>query len=139
MLRIVKQSVVLPATAKALYAMYLSARKHGAITGGKVQISARAGSRVSAFGGALSGRMLRTVPGRLIVQAWRSRAFHKRDHDSTLILRFLPAGRNRGRIDLVHVNVPSHDYHGVDKGWKNYYWKPWRKYLARRGLAKLRR
>ena len=83
-------------------------------------------------GGALSGRMLHTVPGRLIVQAWRSTAFHKRDHDSTLILRFLPAGRNRCRIDLVHVNVPAHDYHGVDKGWKNYYWKPWRRVLARR-------
>ena len=92
----------------------------------------RPGAKFKAFGGALTGRMLCTVPGRLIVQAWRSSAFHKRDHDSTLILRFLPAGRNRGRIDLVHVNVPSHDYRGVNQGWKNYYWMPWRKYLARR-------
>ena len=43
----------------------------------------------------------------------------------------LPAGRKRGRIDLVHVNVPAHDYWGVEKGWKNFYWKPWRRYLAR--------
>ena len=132
MLRVVKQSVVLPASPRKLYAMYLSPRAHGAITGGKIEISSRTGSKFKAFGGALAGRMLCTVPGRLIVQAWRSTAFHKRDHDSTLILRFLPAGRNRSRIDLVHVNVPSHDYHGVDKGWKNYYWKPWRKYLARK-------
>lgn len=82
--------------------------------------------------------MLHSVPGRLIVQAWRSTAFRKRDHDSTLILRFLPAGRNRGRIDLVHVNVPSHDYRGVNQGWKNYYWKPWRKYLARKRRSKWR-
>ena len=131
MLRIVKQSIVLPASPKALYAMYLSPRAHGAITGGKIEIGARPGAKFKAFGGALTGRMLCAVPGRLIVQAWRSSAFHKRDHDSTLILRFLSAGRNRCRIDLVHVNVPAHDYHGVDKGWKNYYWKPWRKYLAR--------
>ena len=135
MLRVVKQSVVLPASPKKLYAMYLSARAHGAITGGKIQIGARPGAKFKAFGGALTGRMLYTIPGRLIVQAWRSTAFRKRDHDSTLILRFLPAGRSRGktrgRIDLVHVNVPSHDYHGVNKGWKNYYWKPWRKLLAR--------
>jgi len=131
MLRIVRQSVVLPASPKALYAMYLSPRAHGAITGGKITISARPGSKFQAFGGALSGRTLYTVPGRLIVQAWRSRAFHWRDIDSTLILRFLPAGR-KGRVDLVHVNVPSHDYHGVNKGWKNYYWKPWRRYLAKR-------
>ena len=131
MLRIVKQSVILPATPKKLYSMYLSPRAHGAITGGKVRIGSRLGTRFRAFGGALSGRMLHTVPGRLIVQAWRSTAFHRRDHDSTLILRFLPAGRNRGRIDLVHANVPAHDYRGVNQGWKNYYWKPWRRYLAR--------
>ncbi|MSQ62945.1 MAG: hypothetical protein EXR33_03775 [Betaproteobacteria bacterium] len=70
MLRIVKQSVVLPATSKALYAMYLNPRAHAAITGGKVRVGARPGSRFRAFGGALSGRMLYTVPGRLIVQAW---------------------------------------------------------------------
>ena len=129
--RTVKQSVTLPARAKDLYAMYLSPRAHGAITGGKVVVSSRAGSTFRAFGGALTGRMLQTIPGRLIVQAWRSTPFRKSDADSTLILRFTPRGR-RGRIDLVHVNVPNHDYNGVNKGWKNYYWKPWRKYLAGR-------
>ena len=111
--------------------MYLSPRAHGAITGGKVTVSARSGSTFKAFGGALTGRMLQTVPGKLIVQAWRSTAFKKSDADSTLILRFTPKGKS-GRIDLVHVNVPNHDYQGVNKGWKHYYWKPWRKYLVRR-------
>jgi activator of HSP90 ATPase len=129
--RIVVQSVTLPARARDLYAMYLSPRAHGAITGGKVVIGSRPGSKFRAFGGALTGRMLQTVPGRLIVQSWRSTPFRKSDADSTLMLRFTPRGRS-GRIDLVHVNVPNHDYNGVDKGWKNYYWKPWRKYLAGR-------
>ena len=128
MLRIVRQSVVLPASPEALYAMYLSPLRHAAITGGPVRIGARAGSRFSAFGGALSGRMLQTIPGRLVVQAWRSSAFHDDDPDSTLNLRFLPAGRKRGRIDLVHVNVPPHDYHGASTGWRKYYWRPWRAY-----------
>ena len=132
MLRIVKQTVVLPAPAKTLYAQYLSPKAHAAITGGKVRIGARPGAPFRAFGGALSGRMLQTIPGRLVVQSWRSTPFHKGDHDSTLILRFLPAGRGKGRIDLVHVNVPAHDYRGVQNGWKNYYWKPWRRYLAQR-------
>ena len=110
--------------------MYLSSRKHSAITGHKVTIGARPGAKFRAFNGALSGRTLQTVPGRLIVQAWRSTAFHKGDPDSTLVLRFTAKGR-KGRIDLVHVNVPDHDYRGVNNGWKNYYWKPWRKYLGR--------
>ena len=130
MARLIRQSIVLPAPASRLYSMYLSRRRHAAITGHKVVIGARPGAKFRAFNGALSGRTLQTVPGRLIVQAWRSTAFHKGDPDSTLILRFTPKGRS-GRINLVHVNVPDHDYHGVNKGWKQYYWRPWRKYLKR--------
>jgi activator of HSP90 ATPase len=129
--KLIKQSVTLPAPAPDLYAMYLSPAKHTAITGEKVAIGARAGAKFSAFGGMLRGRILHTVPGRLIVQSWRSVNFRKGDIDSTLILRFTPKGKN-GRIDLVHVNVPDQDYRGVTKGWKLYYWKPWRKYLSRR-------
>lgn len=129
--KLVNQSVILPAPAKDLYAMYLNPRSHKAITGRKVVVSARPGSRFSAFDGMLRGRMLYTVPGRLIVQAWRSSGWKKGDLDSTLILRFTPKGR-RGRIDLVHANVPDHDYRGVNNGWKKYYWRPWRKYLARK-------
>ena len=132
MAKLVKQSVVLPAPARELYAMYLNARTHAAITGDKVKIGSRPGARFSAFGGALKGRILQTVPGRLIVQSWRSTPFHKSDPDSTLVLRFSPRGKTSGRIDLMHVNVPDHDYRGVNKGWKKYYWKPWREYLAAR-------
>jgi activator of HSP90 ATPase len=129
--RLVKQSVTLQARAEKLYAMYLNPGTHQAITGGKVVISSRPGSRFSAFGGMLRGRTLHTVRGRLIVQAWRSMGWKKDDLDSMLILRFSPMGRS-GRIDLVHANVPDHDYRGVNSGWKKYYWRPWRKYLARR-------
>ena len=128
--KVVKQSVTLPASAKDLYAQYLSARSHRAITGGKVVISSRPGSKFSAFNGMLRGRTLYTVPGRLIVQAWRSAGWKKGDLDSTLILRFTPRGRS-GRIDLVHANVPDHDYRGVNKGWSKYYWGPWRRYLTK--------
>ena len=129
MLKVVTQSVVLPARARDLYAMYLDPKVHGAIIGARVTVSARTGSKFSAFNGALTGRMLQTVPGHLIVQSWRAKPFHKSDDDSTLVLRFVPEG-TRGRIDLVHVNVPAHDYRGVVEGWKKFYWKPWAKYLA---------
>ena len=120
MSKLVRQSVTLPAPARELYAMYLSPKTHKTITGGKVVISARPASKFSAFNGMLRGRTLYTVPSRLIVQAWRSSGWKKGDLDSTLILRFTPKGK-KGRIDLVHVNVPDHDYRGVNNGWKHYY------------------
>lgn len=129
--KLVKQTVTLPASSGKLSTMYRNPKTHGAITGGKVIISSRNGSKFSAFNGMLQGRTLYTVPGRLIVQAWRSNNWKRGDIDSTLILRFTPNG-NSGRIDLVHANVPNHDYRGVNSGWKQYYWRPWRKYLTRR-------
>ena len=78
----------------------------------------------------LTGSMLYTIPGRLIVQRWRSCEFYDTDLDSLLILRFVQDGK-RGRIDLVHANVPRQDHAGVTQGWQKYYWKPLRTYLKK--------
>jgi len=126
----IQQRVTLPAPATQLYRMYLDARRHAAITGSPVRIGARPGSAFRAFNGALSGRILATRPGRMIIQTWRSTGFAARDIDSTLILTFWPRGRS-GRIELVHVNVADRDVRGVTQGWPKYYWKPWRAYLQR--------
>jgi len=127
----IEQSVTLPAPAAQLYRMYLDPRRHAAITGSPVRIGARPGSSFRAFNGALSGKMLHTKPGRMIVQTWRSTGFGAKDIDSTLILTFWPRGRS-GRIRLAHVNVADRDVRGVTKGWKTYYWNPWRAYLTRK-------
>jgi activator of HSP90 ATPase len=128
---LVKQSVTMPASAKELFDMYLSARAHAAITGQPVTIGRKPGAKFSAFGGALSGTMITTVPNRLIVQRWRSTKFAPADPDSTLILSFTPLSANATRIDLVHVDVSDVDVEGVTKGWPKYYWKPWKKALAK--------
>ena len=136
----IQQTVTLPAPAEELYRMYLDPRQHAAFTGAPVRISARPGSPFRAFGGALSGTMLFTEPGRMIVQTWRSTNFGADDLDSTLILTFWPAGKS-GRIRLVHANVADRDVRSVTEGWKTYYWTPWRAYLtgkkkkARRGSS----
>ena len=123
--KIIQQTVTLPAPAGDLYRMYLDPRCHATITGSSVTISARSGSPFRAFNGALSGRILLTRPGRMIVQTWRSTGFGVKDIDSILILTFWPRGKS-GRIQLVHVNVADRDVRGVTKGWRTYYWRPWR-------------
>ena len=127
----IQQTVTLPATAAELYRIYLSPKSHAAITGAPVKIGSKPGSAFRAFNGALSGRMLCTRPGRMIVQTWRSTNFGPEDLDSTLVLTFWPRGKS-GRIQLVHVNVADRDVRGVTEGWKKYYWKPWRAYLTKR-------
>lgn len=101
------------------------------MTGAPAKTSAKARGKWSAWGGAIQGRNLLIVPGKMIVQAWRSSVFRKSEPDSILVLTFSKA-KGGGRIDLVHVNVPSYDHKGVREGWPKYYWKPWKANLKRR-------
>jgi activator of HSP90 ATPase len=130
MARTLFQAVKLNAAPAQLYAQYLNPRTHRAITGARAKVSAKKGAAFSAFGGALTGRILQLVPKRLIVQSWRASHWNRDDLDSILILSFHAEGRG-GRIELVHVNVPEHDLAGVSEGWHIYYWIPWRSYLRK--------
>jgi len=127
----ITQSVILPAAASSLFDMYLDPQVHESITGVPVTISSIVGSDFKAFGGVLTGTILAVVRSSLIVQSWRSVKFEPADPDSTLILSFQPEGAN-GRIDLVHLDVPDHDYNGVVEGWEKFYWAPWRAFLTRK-------
>lgn len=135
MTKIIQQTVVLPAPAGSLFGMYLDPKMHGAITGSAVRVSHEAGAEFVAFDGMISGRTLSIVPQRLIVQAWRAGHWKTDDIDSTLILTFWHEGDN-GRIELVHVNVPDHDFEDVNNGWEKYYWTPWREFLQRNNRQK---
>ena len=126
------KSVVLPVTAAELFDMYMSAETHAAFTGAPVKISDEAGSEFEAFGGLLKGTTLQVVKPFLIVQSWRSVNFADEDPDSTLIISFTEEEEGEGRIDLVHLDVPEHDYQDVTEGWEKYYWTPWRAYLQSR-------
>ena len=131
MRRIIQQSITLPAPADVLFDAYLNPVAHSAITGFPVTIGAEAGADFRAFNGQLSGTILSIVRSTLIVQSWRSTKFHDDDPDSTLVLMFTPEPEpaGHGRVDLVHLDVPDHDFQDVTEGWSKYYWSPWRTYL----------
>jgi activator of HSP90 ATPase len=129
MRNVIRQSVVLPASAEELFEMYINPSTHQAITGAPVEIGDKRGFEFKAFDGALTGTVLEVIRPKLIIKSWRSVNFMAEDPDSTLILSFTSEG-DRGRIDLVHLDVPDQDYEGVNQGWDKYYWTPWRTYLA---------
>ena len=128
MTRAIQQRVRFNASPARLFKLYMDSRQHSAATHAKALVSPKVGGRFSAFGGALSGKMLAVVPNRMIVQSWRARHWKKTDLDSILVLKCSKI-KYGTQIDLVHVNVPEHDHAGVSQGWQKYYWKPWRAYL----------
>ncbi len=131
----VQVAAALPASPDELFDMYLNPAVHAAITGAPVSIRPRAGAEFRAFNGMLSGTILQVMPKRLIVQSWRASGWKASEIDSTLILTFWAAGRGT-RIELVHVNVPKHDFAGISHGWEKYYWGPWREYLKQMSQKK---
>jgi Activator of Hsp90 ATPase homolog 1-like protein len=128
----IQQTVRFAAGPRELFEMYVDSKKHSAATGGHARMSRRTGGRFTAWNGMLRGRNLLVVPGRMIVQTWRSINFKDSDPDSILVLRFSKAPGGSGRVDLVHANLPASDHRGVGQGWPKYYWRPWAKYLAKK-------
>lgn len=127
---IIRQTVVLPASAEVLFDMYLDPSAHQAITGAPVVIGGERGASFQAFNGSLTGTMIEVVRPSLIVQSWRSTEFMDTDPDSTLILSFSREG-DEGRIHLIHLDVPDQDFDGVTQGWEQHYWVPWRAYFQK--------
>lgn len=128
-MKIVQQSVDLPALPQALYSMYLDPLEHAAFTGGgPASISPVPGTEWSAFDRRIHGRILALTPERQIVQSWRSFEWQNDDPDSILVLTFRPAGSGT-RLDLAQVDVPERLYETLLSGWPSRYWQPWRAYL----------
>jgi activator of HSP90 ATPase len=130
MKKLIHHSVTLPAPADRLFDMYLDPVIHGEFTGGPVTISPTVGTTFRAFDGMILGKTIAVVPKKHIVQLWRGSHWNPEDRDSILVLTFLPDGEN-GKIELTHLDVPESDFDNVNKGWLDYYWKPWRAYLEK--------
>ena len=126
---IVQKVVFKNTTPKVLYDLYMDAKKHSEATGVPAKISATEGSKFSAHGGYINGKNLQLIKDKLIVQTWRAEDWDKEDLDSTFIISLESKG-NDVVLNAIHANVPDSKSEEVSKGWHEYYWKPWKKYLA---------
>jgi activator of HSP90 ATPase len=126
----IQQHATFGVSPKILYGLYMDSKKHAAATGAPATLSRKVGGAWKAHGGQIGGKNLLIIPGQMIVQAWRA-AHWKKEDLSILVLRFSKVAGGV-RVDLVHSNVPAYDHKGVREGWTKYYWKPWKKYLAKK-------
>ena len=124
-----KVSSVIPASPMAIYDAWLNSKLHGAMTGGgKAKASTKVGAPFTSFDGYSYGANLELVPGKRIVQSWRSTDFAAADPDSTIevTLSAVPGGT---RLYLLHAGIPEgqDDY---KEGWKEFYFGPMKAYFG---------
>lgn len=122
------QKVKFPASAETVYNLYMDSRLHSKSTEYFAEIDPFAGGEMSSLNGYVRGKFLLVKPGKKIVQIWRGSDWNRHDLDSICLLSF------EDRIDgcvvtLVHDGLPDGKYESTKKGWKEYYWKPWKIYL----------
>ena len=120
-------SATIPAIPKQIYDAWLSSKGHTAMTGSPARVSAKVGGRFSAWDGYISGKNLRLVLGRRIIQAWRTTEFAVSDPDSQIDIQFEKVASGT-KITLHHIGIPPHqsDY---QSGWIECYFSPMKAYF----------
>ncbi len=120
--RTIKQTVLFKAEPHEVYEALMDSKKHSAFTGDKAVISRKEGGKFSAYGGYAEGKNLRLIPGKKIVQTWRSSDFDEGYFSKvTFELAKVKGGT---KLTFKHEGVPSDQYDELKRGWVDFYWEP---------------
>ena len=125
-----KLTCTLPASPEAVSDARLDSARHSAMTGAPATISNRVGEPYAAWDGYITGRTLELVPGRRIVQSWRTSEFGDADPESTIVVDLAPT-KTGTRLALTHSSVPDGQTGYENGGWQEFYFSPMKAYFAR--------
>jgi uncharacterized protein YndB with AHSA1/START domain len=124
-------SRVLPATPAQVFAAWLDAAEHTAMTGSPATIeSAEVGGRFTAWDGYIDGSFVALEPGVRIVQSWRSDDFPADALDSLLDIRLEPTPGGT-RFTLRHGDLPEGQGPALLEGWEEFYLEPMARYFSK--------
>jgi len=128
-------SCTLPASPEAVYEAWLDSERHGAMTRAPATIGKRVGEPYAAWDGYIAGKTLELVPGRRIVQSWRTSEFEESDPDSTVTIDLEPT-KSGTRLTLTHSGVPDGQTDYENGGWRDFYFSLMKAYFARENRAR---
>ena len=130
-LETIELSAVIAAAPDDVYAAWMTTKGHAAFTGAPASISARAGTRHTAWDGYIHGWVLKAGPGRRATFAWRTTDFAPSDMDSIVELS-MERAKEGTRVKLTHWEVPEGQGERYTKGWEEFYFKPLAEYFTAR-------
>ena len=125
----IKQSVAIKAAPHEVYEALMDSKQHAKFTGALAKISYKVGGKIMAYDGYISGKNLDLKKNKKIVQAWTTSEWPK-GHFSKVIF-VLKEIKGATRLTFTHTGVPAEHASSISQGWKDYYWKPLKKFLER--------
>lgn len=119
----IHQEVTIKGTPDQVYGILTSGRDFANMTGGRAaEISGDVGGDVSLFGGDIVGRNIELVPGKRVVQAWRSTQWPDGHYS---IIRFeLSADGGNTKVVFDQDGYPAEAKEMLEGGWQQMYWGP---------------
>ena len=128
----IKISIVLPDTPEKIYSAYLSSKQHTEMTGGgTAKISAKVGSKFTAWDGYCSGKILEIIENKKIVTTWRAAEFPEDADDSILEILLEPTKKGT-KLSLQQTNIPVGLGKNYKSGWNDFYFKPMLEYFSKK-------
>jgi activator of HSP90 ATPase len=130
----IRISATVKATPRQVYDAWLSSKEHGAFTESKAVVSPKVGGRFTAWDNYISGTTVVLDPYKRIVQKWRTTDFSPGVPDSTLEV-LLEETVTGTRMTLLHTDIPQGQGDQYKQGWRDYYFKPMKKYFSAKTSA----
>ncbi|MBN8218362.1 MAG: SRPBCC domain-containing protein [Spirochaetes bacterium] len=119
----IQQTVHFPVSAAEFWKFWFDGKSHAQALGASVTISEKVGANYRSWGDYISGKTLHLEKPRLLVQTWRASDWAEGEGPSILILEITDKGRGC-EVSMTHAGFPPAKRASLDKGWRDYYWKP---------------
>jgi len=117
-------------SAEKLYRAWLDPVHHAAMSyGGEAEFDPRVGGQYSSGDGYITGEFLELVPGKKLVQTWRTTEFADDQPDSTLELTFTDSS-DGCTFHLAHSGLPDDQIESYEGGWHEFYLDPMKLYFG---------
>jgi uncharacterized protein YndB with AHSA1/START domain len=125
----IHQEVTINARPDAVYGVLTTSEQFAKMTGGRAaDISKEVGGAVSMFGGDIRALNVELVPGKRVVQAWRSFRWPEGVYS---IVRFELTPEGKGtKLMFDQAGYPDEAHAMLEGGWSQMYWEPMNAMLA---------
>ena len=126
---VIKQIEIVSATPAEVYQAYVDPNKHAAFTGTETTGTPKVGGKFNTGDGYISGKYLNLEPGKKIRHEWTTTEWPTGYPPSIVELTLKPKKDGETELTMVHSKVPAEQIEDYTEGWKEFYWRPLKKYF----------
>jgi uncharacterized protein YndB with AHSA1/START domain len=123
-------STELPASPQSVYDAWIDGARHSEMTQSPASASTEIAGIFTAHDGYINGINLELVPGKRILQTWRTTEFEGTDPDSSIEIT-LEETSTGTLLTLTHWNIPAGQAEGYESGWQDHYFAPVLEYFSK--------